>query len=183
MAVLYGKRTFRPGVLGMLQRDDANWCGQGGCVALAGDALDAALTRLAESYGSDPMAWRWGQAHQATSTHRPFGSVQALRWLFDIRVPSPGDPNTVNVGTYDPSMAQAPFANRKAASYRAIYDLADPEQSVFIYPTGQSGNVFTRRYRDMASQWAAGHYRTLRMQVGETTRSLVLAPTVPITQP
>ena len=183
MAVLYGKRTFRPGVLGMLQRDDANWCGQGGCVALAGDALDAALTRLADAYGADPTAWRWGQAHQATSAHRPFGSVQALRWLFDIRVPSPGDPNTVNVGTYDPSQAQAPFANRKAASYRAVYDLADPEQSVFVYATGQSGNVLSRRYRDMASQWAAGQYRPLRMQVGEAKRSLMLSPAAPTTQP
>ncbi|MGA1725690.1 MAG: penicillin acylase family protein, partial [Burkholderiaceae bacterium] len=69
-----------------------------------------------------------------------------------------------------------PFASRKAPSYRAVYDLADLEHSVFIYSTGQSGNVFERRYRDMAEQWAAGQYRPLRMAVGRVTRSLVMAP-------
>ncbi|MGA0018296.1 MAG: penicillin acylase family protein, partial [Burkholderiaceae bacterium] len=178
VAVLYGKRTFREGVLNILRADDANWCGQGGCVALAGDAMDAALTRLSATYGNDPSQWRWGQAHHAISEHRPFGAVAALRWLFNLEVPSPGGPHTINVGTYQPNRPQAPFASRKAPSYRAVYDLADPEQSVFIYSTGQSGNVFERRYRDMAEQWAAGQYRPLRMAAGRVTRSLVMAPEV-----
>lgn len=176
VAVLYGKRTFREGVLNILRADDANWCGQGGCVALAGDAMDAALTRLSATYGNDPSQWRWGQAHHAISEHRPFGAVAALRWLFNLEVKSPGGPHTINVGTYEPNRPHAPFASRKAPSYRAVYDLADPEHSVFIYSTGQSGNVFERRYRDMAEQWAAGQYRPLRMAVGRVTRSLVMAP-------
>ena len=54
-----------------------------------------------------------------------------------MRTATGGDPFTVNVGQYHLDKNDAPFANRHAASLRAIYDLADPEQSVFMYQTGQ----------------------------------------------
>jgi penicillin amidase len=51
-----------------------------------------------------------------------------------------------------------PYANRHAASLRAIYDLADPEASVFIHPGGQSGNPLSSHYRSFAELWARGEY-------------------------
>jgi penicillin amidase len=82
----------------------------------------------------------------------------------------------VNVGQYHLDKADAPFANRHAASLRAIYDLAEPENSLFIYQTGQSGNVLSGRYRDMSDTWAAVDYRPLRMAPTQWRSRLELRP-------
>ena len=56
------------------------------------------------------------------------------------------------------SRRRAPFANKHAASFRAIYDLADLERSLYIQTTGQSGNPFSPFYRSFARRWAEGKY-------------------------
>ena len=93
-----------------------------------------------------------------------------------MAVPTGGDPWTVNVGQYWANDRRQPFANRHAASLRAIYDLADPEQSMFIYQTGQSGLVFSPRYRDMSHEWAAVRYRPLRLQPDRWVHEARLVP-------
>ncbi len=104
------------------------------------------------------MAWRWGEAHVAVSEHRPFSRQELLARLFEIRTPSAGDTNTVNVGRHNPWDPNEPFANRWAASLCAIYDLSDLENSRFIHSTGQSGHVLSPHYRDMAERWARVEY-------------------------
>ena len=178
-ASTYGKRDYRAGLEGMLERSDAWWCQPTGCAQQAGAALDRALNRLQAAYGGDPTAWRWGRAHAARSIHRPLGSVAALASTFNVSVPSGGDSYTVNAGQYDPGDAQAPFVNRHAASLRVLYDLANPEQSQFIYQTGQSGLVFSPRYRDMATEWAEGRLRPLQREPAHYRHQLVLLPGTP----
>ena len=173
---LYGKRLFRNAVEGILERDDRAWCGSQGCAAASAAALDRALERIASQQGSDVSRWRWGAAHTAISVHRPFSNVGALAPLFEVRRETGGDPFTVNVGQYHLDKADAPFANRHAASLRAIYDLAEPENSLFIYQTGQSGNVLSGRYRDMSDTWAAVDYRPLRMAPTQWRSRLELRP-------
>ncbi len=172
---LYGKRHFRAAVEGILKRSDAFWCGVAGCPAQVSAALDRALARIAAQQGADVRAWRWGAWHPAISSHKPFGKVPYLKALFDVRTESAGDLFTVNVGQYWANDAKEPFANRHAASMRAIYDLADPEQSVFIYQTGQSGHAFDARSRTMAKAWAAGHYWPLQTQ-SAPVHKMVLMP-------
>jgi penicillin amidase len=172
----YGKRDYRAAVEGILERDDAWWCQPLSCEAQSARALERALDRLQAAYGPDPARWQWGAAHPARSSHRPFGSVAALAPYFNVSVPSDGDGYTVNVGQYNPGDAQAPFVNRHAPSLRAVYDLADLEQSVFIYQTGQSGLVFSPRYRDMAGAWGRGEYRRLQREPGRWVHALELVP-------
>ncbi len=173
---LYGKRLFRNAVEGILERDDKAWCGAAGCEAASTRALNRALDQLQKTHGDDVAAWRWADAHPAISLHRPLSNVKALAPFFEVRTPTGGDPFTVNVGQYHLDKADAPFANRHAASLRAIYDLADLDNSRFIYQTGQSGNVFSSRYRDMSKAWAAVAYRSLSMKPGEWTSTLELVP-------
>jgi penicillin amidase len=173
---MYGKRDFRGAIEGILQRDDRFWCGATGCAAQSSAALDRTLTRLQGSHGDVLVAWQWGKVHQAVSVHRPFGSVPALSRVFDVKVPTGGDSFTVNVGQYWPNDPKIPFANRHAASLRAVYDLADLEKSRFIYQTGQSGLVFSSRYRDMSADWAAVAYRPLQMKPAAFAHQLTLAP-------
>jgi penicillin amidase len=175
LKALYGKRHFRSTVEEIMLQSDAEWCGAAGCAAQSEAAFGRALDRLSALYGADPGGWRWGAAHTALSAHRPFGNVPSLARFFDLRVPTGGDTFSVNVGQYWTSDQQQPFLNRQAASLRAVYDLADLEKSVFIYQTGQSGLVFSARYRDMSQRWAEVGYRPLRMD-GAAQHSLTLAP-------
>ena len=160
---LYQKRQqFQIGLMGILQTTNNTWCGQTGCKDLMKAAWEDTLNELEKEHGGRPSDWLWGQLHMATNSHKPFGNLPVLRDLFDVRVPSGGDLFTVNVGSYYVD-SRPLFANRNAASLRTIFDLSDLEQSRFIYPTGQSGNVFSSTYRDMAHEWASGKYRPLRM--------------------
>ena len=128
------------------------------CDELLAVSLEAALDDLRRRYGDDLRAWRWGPPHAARHAHRPFGRQRLLARWFDIRVPSPGDAYTVNAGRPDFFDDAEPFANRHAAGLRAIYDLADPEASLFIHSGGQSGNPLSSHYRDFAEAWARGEY-------------------------
>jgi penicillin amidase len=173
---MYGKRLFRNAVENMLETDNKAWCGDAGCAAASGAALTRALDRLKAVHGDDVSRWRWGDAHPAISVHRPMSNVKPLAKLFEVRVPTGGDPFTVNVGQYHLDKADAPYANRHAASLRALYDLADLDRSVFIYQTGQSGNVFSGRYRDMSGQWAANQGRVLSLNPTTWAHTLELQP-------
>jgi penicillin amidase len=124
-------------------------------------ALGRTLDRISAQLGQDPSRWRWAAWHPAISSHKPFGRVPGLAALFDVRIDSAGDLFTINVGQYWANQKTEPFANRHAASMRAVYDLSASHDAYFIYQTGQSGHVFSPRSRDMAQEWAHGHYRPL----------------------
>jgi penicillin amidase len=126
-------------------------------------SLEAALADLGKRYGSDPARWRWGEAHLARHEHRPFGRQPLLARIFDITVPSPGDTYTVNVGRNVMNNDAEPFANRHAASLRAIYDLSDLEKSLYIHSGGQSGNILSDHYKAFSEAWAKNEYIPMRI--------------------
>lgn len=128
------------------------------CAQLLALSLETALAELRGRYGEDMTAWRWGRAHEAHHEHRPFGRQPLLARIFDIRVPSPGDAYTVNVGRTRLEDEAQPYASRHAASLRAIYDLSDPEKSLFIHSGGQSGNRLSPHYASFTQAWADGEY-------------------------
>ncbi len=173
---LFGKRSFRPAVEGILATQDQSWCGVAGCQALMNKALDTALDKIVTMQGDKVSAWNWGRAHPALSSHRPFGNVKVLAGFFDVVGPSGGDGFTVNVGQYWTNSATLPFATRHAASMRAVYDLANLDESGFIYQTGQSGHPFSSRYQDMKDEWGQVKYRPLRMTTSGATQVLQLTP-------
>jgi penicillin amidase len=51
-----------------------------------------------------------------------------------------------------------PFMNVHAAAYRGVYDFADPDSSVFVTSTGQSGHFLSRHYDDLGDLWRRGEY-------------------------
>ena len=85
----------------------------------------------------------------------------------------------MNVGHFFVRDEERPFANRHAASLRAISDIGDPQASVFIHSGGQSGNPLSPHYRDFADAWARGEYLpmvTERRRLGAGVQRLLLAP-------
>lgn len=173
---VFGKRHFRAGVLQVMNHPDAFWCPNADCVAVSSLAMDKAIERMVEFQGKDPLAWRWGELHRAISSHRPFAKVWPLGPVFNVSVPSAGDLFTVNVGSYWSHEPASPFANRHAASMRAVYDLSEQGTNWFIYQTGQSGHPGSSHYRDMAQEWASGRYRELSFHPVGVSRKLVLSP-------
>lgn len=175
---LYGKRQFRGVVEQSMLNNDATWCAPKSCAEQSADAMTRALDRLSAKYGADPSKWQWGVAHVARSIHKPFGNVAPLAKMFDVVVPTSGDPWTVNVGQYWLNEAE-PFHNRHAASLRSVFDLSDLDKSSFIYQTGQSGLVFSSRYSDMSQQWAgiaAQPNRAFKLNPPALGDALVLKP-------
>jgi len=164
----------------------SRWCGRhmagtrNDCAQLLTDSLEAALDDLERRYGADRTTWKWGDAHAARSEHRPLGRQALLSRIFDIRVPTPGDNYTINVGRHSLANEAQPYANHHAASLRAIYDLADLENSLFMHSTGQSGHVLSSHYRNFSERWAAVKYFTIPVdrQRAEEGRlgTLTLAP-------
>lgn len=146
-----------PGADGTTQ---SRWCDnidtptRESCAELLVQALDLALADLDKRFGSNESVWRWGDAHFAYSEHRPLGGVPVLERLANIRVPTGGDGYTVNAAANRIGNSAMPYANRHAASLRAIYDLSDLDRSRFMHSTGQSGNPLSAWYAHFAEPWS-----------------------------
>ena len=172
----YGKRHFRSFLEDTMDKQDGYWCAPKSCADQASEAFTRALDRLSKAQGKDIANWQWGKAHMAISSHRPLGQSPFLAKWLDVVEPSPGDPFTVNVGTYWLNETHEPFASRHAPSMRAIYDLSDLQNSLFIYQTGQSGVIGSEHYKDMSHEWASGQYRPLQMTPNSQASLLTLKP-------
>ncbi len=127
------------------------------CSEIARAALDEALLWIDETYGGTLDTLRWGDAHEATHDHPVLGEIPILRWFVNIRQSTSGGDNTLLRGrtSGDP---EAPFLNVHGAGYRGVYDFADPNSSVFIISTGQSGHPLSRHYDDLGELWRVGEY-------------------------
>lgn len=127
------------------------------CPAIARIALDEALLRLSERYGRSIETWRWGDAHQATHDHPVLGNVPLLRYFVNLRQSTSGGDSTLMRGRTSGEEPD-PFLNVHGAGYRGVYDFADPDSSVFILSTGQSGHPLSRHYDDLGVLWRRGEY-------------------------
>ena len=136
-----------------------NWCDRVDtdtveqCPEILIESLDKGIADLKSRFGDDAGGWDWAKIHIAHGEHRPFSQVEALSDFFSVDVPHHGGPFTLDRGQTTVNNDKSPYVNTHAASYRGIYDLADLDKSTFIQTTGQSGNVFSRHYRDFAETW------------------------------
>ncbi|OAN70378.1 penicillin acylase [Rhodobacteraceae bacterium EhC02] len=127
------------------------------CTDMARLALDDALVWIEERYGSQIEALRWGDAHQATHDHPALGEVPLLRYFVNIRQSTSGGDHTLLRGR-TLGKGDDPFLNVHGAGYRGVYDFADPDSSVFVTSTGQSGHFLSRHYDDLGELWRRGEY-------------------------
>jgi len=127
------------------------------CTTIARLALDDALQFLEERYGPDIESWRWGAAHEAQHDHPVLGDTSLFSWIVNIRQPTSGGDFTLNRAA-TPGTLPDPFLNTHSAGYRGVYDFADPDSSVFVISTGQSGHPLSRHYDDLGELWRRGEY-------------------------
>lgn len=127
------------------------------CGELAKQAFDTTLSELGASFGEDWQSWQWGQSHLLHQSHRPMSQIPGLKDIFELSAPVPGGRFTVNVAgvsTTPRSLNQSTFG----PSYRGLFDMSDLDASLFVQPTGQSGNPFSEHYGDLFDDWLNVRY-------------------------
>ncbi len=156
--------NLRPIFMSNVLRAEGQWCNDIGtgpqetCGELISLALERAVDFLTDKYGDTAADWRWGDAHSAHSEHRPFSGQPIVGFLFDLDLPSSGDAETLNSARFRISDADNPFRQVHGPGLRAIYDLDDPNRSLFIHSSGQSGNILSGSYRDFSEMWRNVEY-------------------------
>lgn len=137
--------------------DDVATAAVEGCAQQVREALAAALARLRAAHGEDIAAWRWGEAHRLKFRHSLFSLVPFLEDLLHTTAPAEGGNFTLNRGGMNLS-GPDPFAKVHGAAYRAVYDLADLDRSLYSVVPGQSGNPFETDFSDKVQGWVDGRY-------------------------
>ncbi|WP_375258105.1 penicillin acylase family protein, partial [Citreimonas sp.] len=135
------------------------------CTDIARMALDDALITISERWGTGLESLRWGDAHQATHDHPVLGEVPVLKYFVNIRQSTSGGDHTLMRGRTSGEDPE-PFHNVHGAGYRGVYDFDDPNSSVFVIATGQSGHFLSRHYDDLGQLWRRGEYIPMSLDEG-----------------
>jgi penicillin amidase len=111
-------------------------------------ALVAGYRAARERHGEpDAGGWRWDRIRHANIWH----PLRVPR-LSALEVPVQGGPGTLN-----PSSG----SGTHGASWRMVVSLGPEVVAWGVYPGGQSGNPFSRWYRDRVARWSAGELDSL----------------------
>jgi len=159
----------------------SHWCGEGEdpCRQVLGEALDEAVASLAARRPRRPIEeWRWGEAHTASFGHPLLRFLPGLGDRFGARMQIPGDGETVLRAGFR-GAGRAPFDAIHGASFRAVYDLADLDRSLFVVAPGQSGHPASPHFRDLAPLWLVGGALALPREPATERGRLRLVPDFP----
>ena len=141
-------------------------------------SLHETIIALEEQFGNDMQNWTWDKAITVTHKHA-FDKVPSLKNYFNVGPFVTNGSNEVlnnqifsinNSGIYEVTAGP---------STRRIIDFSDVENSIAIIPTGQSGNVFSKHYKDQAQKYLEGRFVKMMLNKEEIQRSkdkLVLEP-------
>ncbi len=130
------------------------------CSDLAKAAFLEAMDALGKRFKGDWETWDWGVEHTLTQSHRPMSQVPFVKRFFEIKTPISGSRNTINVAGVSEN-AKDLNSSSFGPSYRGIFDLSDLDKSLYVIPTGQSGNPFSPHFKDMFRLWKSGDYITI----------------------
>jgi penicillin amidase len=153
---------LRPEALRRVIHDRPDWCDdvttpqKESCADMIGRSLESAVATLAERHGSKPKNWRWGDDHKVALAHRMLSRLPLIGGTADLSVETDGDFFTVNRGSTTIRDSANPFRHVHGSGFRAVYDLADLDNSRFVIATGQSGNIWSRHWGDLVEMWRDG---------------------------
>ena len=117
----------------------------------------AMLKTLTTKFGSDIDKWQWKQSLKLVHSH-PLGNVSALAPLFNVGpFEAAGGNETINNMIF--KISDENFTTLAGPSTRRIVDFGDLNNSWGINPTGQSGVVLDKHYKDQALMFSKGLFR------------------------
>ena len=117
-------------------------------------ALSNSVKVLKETHGADQSKWGWGYTRKLTIPHF-MSAKEPFNRIFNLGpFPWGGDTNTISQAASSP---WNPFSKiTTIASMRMTIDVGKWDNSRFILPGGQSGNVGSPHYSDMLPLWRSG---------------------------
>lgn len=134
-------------------------------------SLSDALGELENEYGKEAKNWQWGRMHKVVFKHSFSGASTLLDKFINIGPFSVGGDGTTLFNTEYPFnegiksyslFNHKQFDNILGPTMRYIFDFSKPYQFQMILTTGQSGNIMSDHYKDMAELWLRGKYITVR---------------------
>lgn len=134
------------------------------------EAFLKAVASLEKDFGTDMAGWTWDKVHTLEHPH-PIGQVDALKSFFNVGpFPVHGTREVINnmFFSYD---GTGRYKVSSGPSTRRVVDFSDVENSSSILPTGQSGNPFSKHYKDQAELFLNGKYRKMMMNKEEIQKS------------
>ena len=91
--------------------------------------------------------------------------MPVLGWFANLWRESAGGDQTLNRGRSTGS-GPSPYTNTHAAGFRMVVNMNNPDSSLYIAATGQSGHILSRHYDDLNALWRRGEY--LQMSLDPT---------------
>ncbi len=133
----------------------AAWCA-GDCRTLAARALAEAIAELQRSLGDNPVRWRWGEVHRAIFEHPILRAIPGLASLVRLEAETGGDEWTISRGGLRGGAGLEAWQHVHGAGLRLVADLADPDSTLAIIATGQSGHPLSPHWDDLLPAWRDG---------------------------
>ncbi|MFS4469145.1 penicillin acylase family protein [Maribacter sp. 2210JD10-5] len=135
---------------------------------LVQNAFSKAIKSLKMDLGPNESEWVWSNVHTVEHPH-PIGQVKALRSFFNVGPFSVTGSREVINNMYFDYDNEGLYETTTGPSTRRIIDFSDIENSISILPTGQSGNLFSKHYKDQAQMYVDGEFRKMMLNKGEIT--------------
>lgn len=114
--------------------------------------LDEVASSLVDTYGSDPGAWRWVDAHVMYSPHPLALGLPEAADLHPPVIGVAGDGDTVRAGGISPFFGLRCYLSSCA---RYVFDVADWDNSGWVVPHGVSGVRGSGHDLDQRAAWAS----------------------------
>lgn len=135
------------------------------------------LQTIKAQWGEDPLSWNWANGHTLTF-HHPLEEYSLLKRILSAGpFPLGGSCHTLSGWMHD---FQFPFRILSGHGVRMLVDLKNPDYSVTILSTGQSGQALDGHYRDQLPLFLTNCYHPALWDSLKITRSgwkkLILKP-------
>lgn len=140
------------------------------------EAIDA----LEEQYGDDLDDWLWSSSLSVVHKHA-FDKSALLKGYFNVGpFETDGGIEVINNQLFKLN-GSGLYEVVAGPSTRRVIDFSDVENAKAILPTGQSGNVFSKHYKDQADKYLKGEFVKMMLNKDEIKASediLVLLPSI-----
>jgi penicillin amidase len=161
----------------MIRKGSSLWFGEKSLEDIMAMSMKQMFSELKKAAGSDMNKWTWGKIHLLTFEH-VLGKKQLLAWIFNLGPFQVGGSHlTVNKREYP---YEEPYRVNVGPSERMIVDLSNIGSSLHVLPTGESGNLKSRHYKDQVGLYLDGGYHrawTERDEVEKNSEAtLILKP-------
>jgi penicillin amidase len=125
---------------------------------------------LENQLGADVNSWTWNRVNTLEHQH-PLGKVAALRKYFNVGPFEVKGANEVINNMISDYSEDGEYHVKAGPSTRRVIDFSDIENSWSILPTGQSGNPFSKHYKDQAVMYTNGEFRKMKLNKDEIIRT------------